>query len=103
MRSVRTASLVDPEHLVRLQARLIGKRKNLAIGSLPTVPWDPKAAQALRGFHDLRAIALRFLDAEFVAAIRPVHTEPGCMFDAGIDAIGYAAFALSEYLSLIHI
>jgi len=95
--AVRTASLVDPEHLVRLQARLIGKRKNVAIGSLPTVPWDPKAAPALRGWYDLRAIALRFLDAEFVAAIRPVHTEPGCMFDAGIDAIGYAAFALSEY------
>lgn len=94
---VRTASLVDPEHLVRLQARLIGKRKNVAIGSLPTVPWDPKAVPALRGLYDLRAIALRFLDAEFVAAIRPVHTEPGCMFDAGIDAIGYAAFALSEY------
>ena len=95
--NLRSASHVDPEHLVRLQARLIGKRKNVAIGSLPIVPWDPKAARALRGFYDLRAIALRFLDAEFVAAIRPVHTEPGCMFDAGIDAIGYAAFALSEY------
>jgi hypothetical protein len=94
---VRTSSFVDPEHLVRLQARLIGKRRSVAIGSLPTVPWDPKAAPALRGFYDLRAIALRFLDAEFVAAIRPVHTEPACMFDAGIDAIGYAAFALSEY------
>jgi hypothetical protein len=45
----------------------------------------------------LRAIALRFLDAEFLAAIRPSHSDPAHMLDAGIDVIGYAAFVQSKY------
>jgi hypothetical protein len=47
--------------------------------------------------YDLRAIALRFLDTEFLAAIRPSHAEPAHMLDAGIDVIGYAAFVQSRY------
>src|SRR5262249_55064714 len=34
---------------------------------------------------------------EFLAAIRPSHSEPAYMLDAGIDVIGYAAFIQSKY------
>ena len=55
---------------------------------------NPKAEHA---FYDLRAIALRFLDVEFLTAIRPSHSDPAYMLDAGIDVIGYAAFVQSRY------
>lgn len=87
----------NPEDTLRSLAGLTGRKRHTPVGSLPVIPWDPKAAQALKGFYDLRALALRFLDTDFVAAIRPVHSEQAQMFDAGLDAIGYAAFALSEY------
>jgi hypothetical protein len=85
------------EDMLRSLAGLTGRKRNTPVGSLPSVPWDPKAEQALKGFYDLRALALRFLDTEFVTAIRPAHSEQACMFDAGLDAIGYVAFASSEY------
>lgn len=88
---------VNPEEMLKSLAGLTGPKRNTPVGSLPTIPWDPKAAQALKGFYDLRALALRFLDTEFVTAIRPVHTEQAHMFDAGLDAMGYVAFASSEY------
>jgi len=88
---------VNPEDMLRSLAGLTGPRRNTPVGSLPTIPWDPKAEQALKGFYDLRALALRFLDTEFVTAIRPAHTEQANMFDAGLDAMGYVAFASSEY------
>src|SRR3954451_20915149 len=40
---------------------------------------------------------LRFLDVEFLAAIRPSHAEPAYMLDAGVDVIGYAAFVQSPF------
>ena len=88
---------VNPEDMLRSLAGLTGPRRNTPVGSLPTIPWDPKAEQALKGLYDLRALALRFLDTEFVTAIRPAHTEQATMFDAGLDAMGYVAFASSEY------
>lgn len=90
-------SPVNPEDMLKNLAGLTGAKRNTPVGSLPTIPWDPKAEQALKGFYDLRALALRFLDTEFVTAIRPVHTEQAYMFDAGLDAMGYVAFASSEY------
>ena len=87
----------NPEDMLRSLAGLTGPKRHVPIGSLPAVPWDPKADRALKGFYDLRALALRFLDTEFVTAIRPAHAEQAHMFDAGLDAIGYAAFAMSEY------
>jgi hypothetical protein len=88
---------VNPEDMLKNLAGLTGPKRNTPVGSLPTIPWDPKAEQALKGFYDLRALALRFLDTEFVTAIRPVHTEQAYMFDAGLDAMGYVAFVSSEY------
>ena len=88
---------VNPEDMLKSLAGLTGPRRNTPVGSLPTIPWDPKAAHALKGFYDLRALALRFLDTEFVTAIRPAHTEQAYMFDAALDAMGYVAFASSEY------
>jgi hypothetical protein len=88
---------VNPEDMLKSLAGLTGPKRNTPVGSLPTIPWDPKAEQALKGFYDLRALALRFLDTEFVTAIRPVSTEQAYMFDAGLDAMGYVAFASSEY------
>lgn len=78
-------------------AGLTGPKRNTPVGNLPAIPWDPKAEQALKGFYDLRALALRFLDTEFVTSIRPLHAEQAYMFDAGLDAMGYVAFASSEY------
>src|SRR5262249_16330524 len=67
---------------------------NIAVGFLPAIPSNPKAEHAL---YDLRAIALRHLDTEFLADIRPSHSEPAYMLDAGVDVIGYAAFVQSEF------
>ena len=68
-------SPVNPEDMLKNLAGLTGAKRNTPVGSLPTIPWDPKAEQALKGFYDLRALALRFLDTEFVTAIRPGHAE----------------------------
>ncbi|MGE3156924.1 MAG: hypothetical protein AB7K78_09430 [Xanthobacteraceae bacterium] len=73
---------------------LAGLKGDTPVGFLPVIPSNPKAERAL---HDLRAIALRFLDLEFLVAVRPAHSEPAYMFDAGIDAIGYVAFVQSAY------
>src|ERR1700754_2882941 len=88
---------VNPEDMLKNLAGLTGPRRNTPVGCLPTIPWGPKAEQAYQGFYDLRALALRFLDTERVAAIRPVSTEQAYMFDAGLDAMGYVCFASSEY------
>src|SRR6478609_3077012 len=81
----------NPHNVLR---NLAGLKSGSAVGFLPVIPLNPRAERAL---HDLRAIALRFLDAEFLAAIRPSHSEPAYMLDAGIDVIGYAAFVQSRY------
>jgi hypothetical protein len=88
---------VNPVDMLKNMAGLTGRKRNTPVGSLPVIPWDPKAEQALKGFYDLRALAFRFLDTEFVTAIRPAHAEQACMFDAGLDAMGYVAFAASEH------
>jgi cobaltochelatase CobT len=87
----------NPEDMLKSLAGLTGARRHTPLGSLPAIPWDPEAEAALKGFYDLRALALRFLDTEFVTAIRPAHAEQAWMFDAGLDAMGYAAFASSAY------
>src|SRR5581483_4231782 len=66
---------VNPEEMLKNLAGLTGPKRNTPVGSLPVIPWDPKAEQALKGFYDLRAFALRFLDTDFVTAVRPVPTE----------------------------
>jgi hypothetical protein len=81
----------NPHDVLR---NLAGLKSNSSVGFLPVVLSNPKAERAL---HDLRAIALRFLDGEFLAAIRPSHSEPAHMLDAGIDVIGYAAFVQSRF------
>jgi cobaltochelatase CobT len=81
----------NPHDVLR---NLAGLKSGSPVGFLPVVLSNPKAERAL---HDLRAIALRFLDVEFVTAIRPSHSEPAHMLDAGIDVIGYAAFVQSSY------
>lgn len=81
----------NPQDVLR---SLAGLKRDSSVGFLPVIPSNPKAERAL---YDLRAIALRFLDTEFLAAIRPSHSEPAHMFDAGIDVIGYAAFVQSRY------
>ncbi len=81
----------DPHQVLR---NLAGLKSNSSIGFLPVILSNPKAERAL---HDLRAIALRFLDGEFLTAIRPSHSERAYMLDAGIDVIGYAAFVQSRY------
>jgi cobaltochelatase CobT len=81
----------NPQDVLR---GLAGLKGNSSVGFLPTIPLNPKAEHAL---YDLRAIALRFLDTEFLAAIRPSHSDPAHMLDAGIDVIGYAAFVRSSY------
>jgi hypothetical protein len=83
--------LANPEGVLR---HLAGLKNDSPVGFLPVSLSSPKAAHAL---HDLRAIALRFLDMEFLTAIRPSHSEPAYMLDAGIDVIGYAAFVQSRY------
>jgi hypothetical protein len=81
----------NPQDVLR---SLAGLKSDSFVGFLPGIPSNPKAEHAL---HDLRAIALRFLDMEFLAAIRPSHSDPAYMLDAGIDVIGYAAFIQSKY------
>ena len=81
----------NPHDVLR---NLAGLKNDSAVGFLPVIPLNPRAERAL---HDLRAIALRFLDVEFLTAIRPSHSEPAYMLDAGIDVIGYAAFVQSRY------
>jgi cobaltochelatase CobT len=83
--------LANPQDVLR---SLAGLRSDSSVGFLPVILSNPKAQHAL---YDLRAIALRFLDVEFLAAIRPSHSEPAYMLDAGIDVIGYAAFVQSKY------
>ena len=83
--------LANPHDVLR---NLAGLKSGSPVGFLPVILSNPSAERAL---HDLRAIALRFLDVEFLAAIRPSHSEPAHMLDAGIDVIGYAAFVQSSY------
>jgi len=83
--------LANPQHVLR---SLAGLKNDSPVGFLPVIPSNPKAQHAL---YDLRAIALRFLDVEFLTAIRPSHSEPAYMLDAGIDVIGYAAFVQGRY------
>src|SRR6185312_1356352 len=84
-------SLANPQGVLR---SLAGLKSDSPLGPLPVILSHPKAEHAL---HDLRAIALRFLDVEFLAAIRPSHAEPAAMLDACVDVIGYAAFVQSRY------
>ncbi len=83
--------LANPQGVLR---SLAGLKGDSSVGFLPVVPSNPKAEHAL---YDLRAVALRFLDVEFLTAIRPAHADPAYMLDAGIDVIGYAAFVQSSY------
>jgi Cobalamin biosynthesis protein CobT VWA domain len=83
--------LANPQRVLR---SLAGLKNGSSVGFLPAIPSSPKAEHAL---YDLRAIALRFLDMEFLAAIRPSHSDPAYMLDAGIDVIGYAAFVQGRY------
>src|SRR5262245_11208649 len=83
--------LANPQGVLR---NLAGLKSDSSVGFLPVILANPKAEHAL---CDLRAIALRYLDREFLAAIRPSHSDPAHMFDAGIDVIGYAAFIQSRY------
>ena len=73
---------------------LAGLKSDSSVGFLPVILSNPKAEHAL---YDLRAIALHFLDVEFLTAVRPSHSDPAYMLDAGIDVIGYAAFVQSRY------
>jgi hypothetical protein len=79
---------------------LAGLKSDTAVGFLPVILSSPKAEHAL---YDLRAIALRFLDIEFLAAIRPSHSDPAHALDAVIDVIGYAAFVQSSYREYVGI
>ena len=83
--------LANPHDVLR---NLAGLKSGSPVGFLPVILSNPKAERAL---HDLRAIALRFLDVEFLTAIRPSYSERAYMLDAGIDVIGYAAFVQSSY------
>ena len=47
----------NPEDMLKSLAGLTGPKRNTPVGSLPIIPWDPGAAQALKGFYDLRALA----------------------------------------------
>lgn len=87
----------NPQDVLR---NLAGLKSGSAVGFLPTIVSNPKAEHAL---YDLRAIALRFLDIEFLAAIRPSHSDPAYMLDACIDVIGYAAFIQSKYRDYVGI
>src|SRR6476619_4389924 len=89
--------LANPQHVLR---SLAGLKNDSPVGFLPVIPSNPKAEHALL---DLRAIALRFLDVEFLAAIRPSHSAPAYMLDAGIDVIGHAAFVQSRYWDYVGI
>ncbi len=91
LRHAKRRLSADPEGVLR---SLAGLKSDSAVGFLPVIPSNLRAERAL---HDLRAIALRFLDMEFLAAIRPSQSDPAHMLDAGIDVIGYAAFVQSRY------
>src|SRR5262245_55564465 len=84
--AARRRRLANPQDVVRSMA---GLKRDSPVGFLPAVPSNSEAERAL---HDLRASALCVLDLEFLTAIRPSHPEPAHMLDAGVDAIGYAAF-----------
>jgi cobaltochelatase CobT len=99
----RTPRLVNPQSVV---SGLAGLKGNSPLGFPPLIPSDPNAhdkaqlalrERAQRALHDLRSIALCHLDKEFIAAIRPSHPDAAAIFDAGIDAMGYAAFLQSKY------
>src|SRR3954466_6063431 len=83
--------LANPHDVLR---NLAGLKSDSSLGFLPVILSNPKAERAL---HDLRAIALRFLDVEFLTAIRQSYSERAYMLDAGMDVIGYAAFVQSSY------
>lgn len=83
--------VANPQDVLR---SLAGLKSDSPVGFLPVILSNPKAEHA---FYDLRAIALRYLDLEFLTAIRPSYSEPAHMLDAGIDVIGYAAFVQSKY------
>jgi cobalamin biosynthesis protein CobT len=83
--------LANPQDVLR---NLAGLKSGTSVGFLPVILSNPKAEHAL---YDLRAIALRFLDLEFLAAVRPSHSDPAYMLDAAVDVIGYAAFVQSSY------
>ncbi|MCC6777202.1 MAG: hypothetical protein IT537_11325 [Hyphomicrobiales bacterium] len=87
----------NPQDVLR---SLGGLRSGTAVGFLPVIPSNPTAERAL---CDLRAIALRFLDLELLAAIRPSHAAPAHMLDAAVDVIGYAAFVQSRYREYVGI
>ena len=89
--------LANPRGVLR---NLAGLKSDSSVGFLPVILSNPKAEHAL---YDLRAIALRFLDMEFLTAIRPSHSDPAHMLDAGIDVIGYAAFVQSRYREYVGI
>jgi hypothetical protein len=63
----------NPHDVLR---NLAGLKNDSAVGFLPVILLNPRAERAL---HDLRAIALRFLDVEFLTAIRPSHSEAAYM------------------------
>ena len=88
---IRTRRPADPQRVLR---SLAGLRSDSPVGFLPAIPANPQAEHAL---HDLRAIALRCLDLELLAAVRPFHSEPARVLDAGIDVVGYAAFVQGEH------
>jgi cobaltochelatase CobT len=93
----RKRRLANPQGVLR---NLAGLKSDCSVGFLPVILACPNAEHAL---HDLRAIALRFLDTDFLTAIRPSHSEPAHMLDAGIDVIGYAAFVQSRYRDYVGI
>ena len=71
----------NPQDVLR---SLAGLKRDSFVGFLPVIPSNPKAEHAL---HDLRAIALRFLDMEFLSAIRPSHPEPAqCSMPASMSS-----------------
>jgi hypothetical protein len=83
--------IANPQGVLR---NLAGLKSDTSVGFLPVILSNPKAEHAL---YDLRAIALRHLDTEFLAAVRPSDSDKAQMLDAGIDVIGYAAFVQSRY------
>lgn len=89
--------LANPQDVLR---NLAGLKSDSAVGFLPVILSNANAERAL---YDLRAIALRFLDMDFLTAIRPSHSDPAYMLDSCIDVIGYAAFVQSKYRDYVGI
>ena len=87
----------NPQRVLR---HLAGLKNDSPVGFLPVIPSNPKAQHAL---YDLRAIALRYLDMDFLTAIRPSQSDPAYMLDAATDVIGYAAFVQSRYRDYVGI